>query len=134
MSAKADDFIEFPPDFGMTHAENRAIQIDVLAAREFRMKTGSDFEKARDTTLDRNAPGARLGDARENFQQGRLACTVAADDAENLATLDVKAHILERPEFLDGFAGDDRSAMQDVAGLAFQGISRRAQVTSRSAT
>src|SRR5579885_1135532 len=41
-----DDVIEFAGDLPPAHAENGAIQVDVFAARQLRMKAGADFEQA----------------------------------------------------------------------------------------
>ena len=45
---KGDDLVEFPADLGAAHAENRAIEIDILAAGELRVKPGADLQEARD--------------------------------------------------------------------------------------
>src|SRR5262249_57420494 len=48
-----------------------------------------------------DAPCGRRRDPREDLQQRRLARAVAADDAENLALLDVERDVPERPDLLD---------------------------------
>jgi hypothetical protein len=67
---KGDDLVEFPADFGAGHAEDRAVQIDVLAPGQLGMKSGADFEQAGDAPLYRDAAFARLRDARQDFKQG----------------------------------------------------------------
>ena len=57
------------------------------------MKAGADLEQARDPALDRDAPFARLGDAREDLEQRALARAIAADDAHHLAAPYLEAHI-----------------------------------------
>ena len=42
--------------------------------------------------------GRRLGDARQDLEQRALAGAVAADDADDLALLDLERHVLQRPE------------------------------------
>src|SRR5215472_6896721 len=98
---KGDDLIEFFADLGAAHTEDRAVEIDVLAAGQFGVKAGADFEQARDAAAERDPPGSRFGDTAQNFQKGALAGAVAADDAQNVALLDLEADILERPEFLN---------------------------------
>jgi len=44
----------------------------------------------------------RLGDAREDFEQGALARAVAADHADDLAALHLKGDVLEGPEVFRG--------------------------------
>ena len=82
------------------------------------MKTGADLEQARDAAAQHDAALRRLGDAAEDLEQRALAGTVAADDADDLAPLDLEAHILERPEFLDLVALNDLAPAQHVGGLA----------------
>ena len=52
------------------------------------------------------------------FSKVDLAGAVAADDAQHLAALDLEAHVLERPEFLDLVARDDGAAARHVRRLA----------------
>ena len=82
------------------------------------MKPGADFEQARDAAAQCDPARSRLGDAREDLEQGRFAGAVAADDAEDLALLDLEADILERPEFLDLIALHDLPAAHDIGSLA----------------
>src|SRR5262249_21590928 len=65
---EANDFVEFTADFGAAHAEDRPVQINVLAPCQFRMEAGSDLEQAGDPAIDRNPACAGLGDARQDFQ------------------------------------------------------------------
>ena len=74
------------------------------------MKAGTDLEQARDASAQRHAPFRRLGDAAQDLEKRALAGAVAADDAEDFAPLDLEAHILQRPEFLDFVALDDLPA------------------------
>src|SRR3954469_2279955 len=80
------------------------------------MEASADFEQAGDAARDRHAALAWLGDARQYFQQCRFAGAVAADNAENLASPDLKADISQRPELLDRVARDDGTAVQHVGG------------------
>ena len=45
---EGDDLVELPADLGAAHAEDGAVEIDVLAAGQLGMKAGADFEQARD--------------------------------------------------------------------------------------
>jgi hypothetical protein len=42
---EGDDLVEFPADFVATHTEYRAVQVDILAASELRMKPGAYLAK-----------------------------------------------------------------------------------------
>ena len=80
----------------------------------------------------RTRPSCRLGDAAQDLEQRALAGTVAADDADDLALLDLEAHILERPELLDLVALNDLAPAQHVGGLARK-ICAPCATTSRNA-
>ena len=67
------------------HAEDGAVEVDVLAAGELGVEAGADFEQAADAAAEVDAAGGRLGDAAEDFEQRDLAGAVAADDADDLA-------------------------------------------------
>ena len=113
-SAKCDDLVELASDLGAAHAEDGAVEIDVLASGELGMKASADLEQAGDAALDGDAPLARLGDARQDLQERRLAGAIAPDDAEHLAALDLEAHVLQRPEFLGRLAAHDGAAARRV--------------------
>ncbi len=80
-----DDLVELPFDFRPLHAEDRAVQEDVLAAGQLGMEAGADFEERSDAADDARAAARRRRDARQNLQQRRLARAVAADDADDLS-------------------------------------------------
>ena len=52
------------------------------------------------------------------FSKRAFAGTVAANDAQDLALLDLEAHILERPKFLDLIPLHDLATTNDVGRLA----------------
>ena len=66
---EGDDLVEFSVDFLLAHAENRAVQIGILAAGQLRVKAGADFEQAAHAAADFGATDRGLGDAGENLQQ-----------------------------------------------------------------
>src|SRR5205814_2993508 len=84
---EGDDLVELARDLGAAHAEDRTVQVDVLAPGQLRMKARADFKERADTAVELDAPVGRLRDARENFQERTLACAVMADDAEQFALL-----------------------------------------------
>ena len=95
-----DDLVELARHLGLAHAEDRGIQVHVLAAGQLRVETGSHFEQAADAAEDRRAPARRPGDPREDLQQRRLAGAVPADDPDGLAGGDLEGDVLERPQEL----------------------------------
>ena len=52
-SAKATISSNLRRDLRARHAEDRAVQVDVLAAGQLGMKAGADFEQARDAAAER---------------------------------------------------------------------------------
>ena len=64
------------------------------------MKTGTDLEQAGDPTVEFGSAGRGPDDARQDFQERRLAGPVPPDDADALAACHLEAHVVERPERL----------------------------------
>src|SRR5450631_3960629 len=82
------------------------------------MKTGTHLEQARNTAAHDCSPPIGLGDATQDFEQGRFPGSVPPDNAEHLAALDLKAHVAQRPELLDLIALDDLPTAYEVETLA----------------
>ena len=93
-----DDLVELALDLCAPHPQDGAIQVDVLAAGQLRMKAGADLQQAADPAVQIDPAGGRLGDPRQNLQQRGLARAVAADDAHDLAWHDVETDIAQRPD------------------------------------
>src|SRR5215475_853061 len=66
---EGDDLVELPVYFAAPHAEDRAVQVNVLAPAQLGMKSRADFEQAADATVKFNLAGRGLGDARKDFKQ-----------------------------------------------------------------
>src|ERR1700730_10243998 len=92
---EGDDLVKFPSNLRARHTEDRPVQVDVFSARQLAMKSRADLEQARDASLDPHSAFARLGDARYNLQERRLAGAIAADDAYDGAALDLETDVLE---------------------------------------
>src|SRR5579863_8242638 len=97
---EGDDLVELAGDLAASHAEDGAVEEDVLAAGELVMEAGADFEEAADAAVNGGLADGGLGDARQNLQERRFAGAVASDEAENFAFLYVEGDVLERPEGL----------------------------------
>ena len=82
------DLLEVPVDRGPLEAEDRPVQVDVLAARELRMETGAELEQRSDPAADLDPPLGRLHDPGDQPEEGRLAGAVPADQADGPARLD----------------------------------------------
>ena len=85
-------------DLAPLHAEDRAVQEDVLAAGELGMEARADLEQAADAAADHRAARGRRRDPRQDLEQGRLAGAVAADEPDDLAFANLEANVAQRPE------------------------------------
>ena len=85
-------------DVLVRYAEQRGIEPDVLAAAEIAVKAGPEFEQRRHLAVDLDPARSRLQGADEQFEQGRLAGAVVADDAEALAVGDSEGNIVQHVE------------------------------------
>src|SRR5262249_36605919 len=97
-ACKLHDLVELARDLTPLHAEDRAVEIDVLPTGELRMEAGSDFEEAAHATVDLGPPAGRRRDPGENLEQRRLAGSVLPDHAEHLTLVDPQRHVVERPD------------------------------------
>jgi hypothetical protein len=85
--------IELPLYFFATHSKNCAVQKDILAAGQLRMKTGAYLEQARDSATDSHPASRRLGYAAQYFEQRGFAGAVAPDDANNFSLADFERNV-----------------------------------------
>ena len=76
--------------------------MDVLAARQFRMKACSDLEQAGNTPGDLEATGGGVGDSREDLEEGRFPGSVPPNDSHDLTGSDLEIDIAQGPERLGG--------------------------------
>src|SRR5271165_2029153 len=122
------DFVEFAGDVALAHAQDGAGKESVLAAGEFGVEAGADFEEAADAAVDGGVAGGGAGDAGEDLEQGGFAGAVAANQAEDFAFADIEGDVFEGPEgFLFGAAkGLQRGADQIFQGVAEAGGDLRA--------
>lgn len=99
-TGEVDNLIQFGLDLAFGHAQDGAIHEDILPARHLRVKARTDFQEGTNTAMGTDSAGSRTGDAGEEFQEGRFASTVLADDADDIALLDIEGDIAERPDVL----------------------------------
>src|SRR5262245_60666599 len=96
---ESHDLIELAFDLSSAHPEDSSIEENVLATGKLAVETGSDFQQARNPGAKQDPALAWLDNPAEYLQQRALPSTVAANDAEYFALLDLEAYILQRPEF-----------------------------------
>src|SRR6185436_4581322 len=94
---EGNDLVEIAFNFRSGHSQDCAVEVDVLAASQFRMKTSAHFQQAGNAPVDFDPAGGGLRYSREHLEQGRLARAVSADDADYFPRLNVEAHILNCP-------------------------------------
>src|SRR5687768_7960160 len=95
---KLDDGIKLSLKLRALHSNDRAVEENVFATRELRVKSSADFEQTADAPLDVDFAFGQFDDPRKNFEESALAGTVPADDANDLAPLYVEGDMPERPE------------------------------------
>src|SRR5215469_1776687 len=116
--SKGDDLVELLRDFASRHPKDGAVQKDVFTAGQFGMEPSSNLQQAADSSAQPGPPLGRLSDATEYLQERALPGPIAADDADDLAFLDLETYILERPEFLDFAALRHVMAVRNLDRLA----------------
>src|SRR2546427_5750249 len=82
---KSNDLVELSFNFAAPHAENGAAQVNVFAARQLGMKSGSNFKQAPDAPKEFHEPSGGLGYARKYFEQRRFSRAIAAHQSKHLA-------------------------------------------------
>src|SRR5262245_56667039 len=98
--SEGNNLVEFLADLGAAHAEDGAVEVNVLAACELGVEAGADLEQARHPATDGDAASAGLGDAREDLQEGRLSGAVAANDPHHFPASYLERDLSQRRELL----------------------------------
>jgi hypothetical protein len=95
---EGDDLVELAIDLGLLHPEDRAVEVDVLAAAELGMEPGADLQERGEPAAEPGDPARRLDDPAEDLQQRGLPRAVPADEPDDLASPDLEGDVLEGPE------------------------------------
>ena len=109
-------------DFGAAQAQDLAVQVDVLAAGEFGVEAGAQFQQGGDASARHHASGGGLQNPADDLQQGALAAAVGPDQAEHFTLFDLEADIAQRPEIRVPGLGVREQLAQAVDGTAIQAI------------
>ena len=64
---KLDDLVKLPVDLGLRHAEDRAVEVDVLPTGELWVEAGADFKHGGNAAAQDNLAAAGCGDARNQL-------------------------------------------------------------------
>ena len=95
---EARDVVEARVDLVAAEAEDRGVEIDVLAPGELRVEAGAELEQRGDAAVDLDRARGGLQRAADDLQQRRLARAVAADDADRLAAPHLERDAVQRRE------------------------------------
>src|SRR6185369_16798847 len=95
-----DDVVEAGVELLLRHAEDGAVQVDVLTPGELGMEAGAELEQRRDLPRCGDPPTFRPQDAGDALQQRALARSVLADQPERAPLWHLERDALERVELL----------------------------------
>src|SRR5215213_7260735 len=101
---KLHDAVQLLGNLAPQHAEDRTVEINILAAGKFRMKTGADFNQRRKPPVDHDLTGAWRGDSGEQLEDRAFACAVVTDDAQRFRSLHAETYIFECPKIFFPFS------------------------------
>ena len=87
-------------DLARGESQDRAVEVDVIAAAEFRIEAGAEFEQGGDASVNIDRAARRMQDPGHHLQERALAGAVFPHNAEGLAALHLEADVVERPEIL----------------------------------
>ena len=68
------------------------------------MEPGAHFQQTRHAASQMHAPGGRLRDAAQDFEQRAFARAIPANDAHHLAPANLKGYVAQGPEVFGGSA------------------------------
>ena len=77
-AGEGDDLVELAVDLGFAHAEDGAVEVDVVAPGQLGMEAGADLEQAGDATAQLDPAGGKVGQTFFTFQDGLAADHVTA--------------------------------------------------------
>ena len=97
---KLDDLVEPRGHIGAAVAEDRAVEINVLARGKVGVKARAELDEGSDAPVGFHRALGRLQNAGDDFQKRALARAVEPDDAERIALFQRERNIPQRPELL----------------------------------
>ena len=99
-AGEGDDGVELLANLGAPHAEDGAVEEDVLATSQLLIESGADFQKAPHAAIEIHFAMSHLRDPGQNLQQRAFSGAVSADEAEHFAASNVEGDVPKRPEVL----------------------------------
>lgn len=99
-AGEVDDFVEFAGNLGLSHAHDGTVHVDILTAGHLGVEAGADLKQGGNAATGLDAASGRGGDTGEELQQRGFAGTILADDANDVALLDLEVDVLQCPDIL----------------------------------
>src|SRR6266481_9355111 len=97
------------------------------------MEAGANLEKRPDTAVYVHPAGIRVGNPRQDLQQGALACAVATDQTDHFTALDLKRYAVQSPEHVLaglGLLPSDECAEGSRQGFSQHGVPGLAELVT----
>jgi len=113
---EVEDGVGAATGLGGGNADEDGGEDDVLAAGEFGIEAGAEFEKGRDAAADQELALGGREDACDELEEGALAGAVSAEDGDGLPSMDIEGDAAEGPEGAGG-----RTAWTEEVGEALGG-------------
>jgi hypothetical protein len=95
---EGNDFVEPLARLLARETEHDGVDHDVVARGQVWVEANPQLDERRETPAHLNGAGVDCVDPSQTLEQRGLSAAVAADDAEELAVLDLEAHIVECPQ------------------------------------
>ena|SRR6516165_10246673 len=96
---KSDYLIKFTLYLCSAHAEDGAIQENILASGQVRVKARANLQQRGNPAPQPRRSAGWLGNPAENLQKRALACSISTNDADDLAGLNGEGDAPEGPQF-----------------------------------
>ena len=103
--AEFNDLIQLGIHFGLGHAQNSAVHVNIFTARHFLIEAGANLQHTGHAPVQPNFAFGGGGDAAQHLQHGAFACAVAANDAQRFALVNGQIHAVQRHKGFSEQAG-----------------------------
>src|SRR5690606_1916493 len=90
---EVDNFVKTGFNFPFLHSKDRAIQENILASSQFRVKACANFKQRADPAAQFAVTFGWVSDTGENLQQSALPSSVSTNYAQCLTLFDIKTDV-----------------------------------------